>query len=141
MPDIFYICDKRACGDVCPNNMCEHTSDVTHAVNFTKVDSKWTQTSNTAYFEKEYIMAEIENMPNTDDLVMRVETKEIEMTEEQQEKATEEIKKRAPLTEEQKANRRFWNFLEMVYKLARMSGLYIEGHIKVRDKKTGKVWE
>ena len=141
MPDIFYICDKRACGDVCPNNMCEHTSDVTHAVNFTKVDSKWTQTSNTAYFEKEYIMAEIENMPNTDDLVMRVETKEIEMTEEQQEKATEEIKKRAPLTEEQKANRRFWNFLEMVYKLARMSGLYIEGRIKVRDKRTGKVWE
>ena len=141
MPDIFYICDKRACGDVCPNNMCEHTSDVTHAVNFTKVDSKWTQTSNTAYFEKEYIMAEIENMPNTDDLVMRVETKEIEMTEEQKEKATEEIKKRTPLTEEQKANRRFWNFLEMVYKLARMSGLYIEGRIKVRDKRTGKVWE
>ena len=141
MPDIFYICDKRACGDVCPNNMCEHTSDVTHAVNFTKVDSKWTQTSNTAYFEKEYIMAEIENMPNTDDLVMRVETKEIEMTEEQKEKATEEIKKRTPLTEEQKANRRFWNFLEIVYKLARMSGLYIEGRIKVRDKRTGKVWE
>ena len=141
MPDIFYICDKHACGDVCPNGMCEYTSDVTHAVNFTKVNGKWTQTSNTAYFEKESTMAEIENMPNTDDLVMRVETKEIEMTEEQKEKATEEIKKRTPLTEEQKANRRFWNFLEMVYKLARMSGLYIEGHIKVRDKKTGKVWE
>ena len=123
MPDIFYICDKHACGDVCSNGMCEYTSDVTHAVNFTKVDGKWTQAGNTVYFEKEYIMAEIENMPNTDDLVMRVETKEIEMT------------------EEQKANRRFWNFLEMVYKLARMSGLYIEGHIKVRDKKTGKVWE
>ena len=141
MPDIFYICDKHACGDVCPNGMCEYTSDVTHAVYFTKVDGKWTQTGTTAYFEKEYIMAEIENMPNTDDLVMRVETKEIEMTEEQKEKAAEEIKKRTPLTEEQKANRRFWNFLEMVYKLARMSGLYIEGHIKVRDKKTGKVWE
>lgn len=141
MPDIFYICDKHAYGDVCPNGMCEYTSDVTHAVNFTKVDGKWTQTGTTAYFEKEYIMAEIENMPNTDDLVMRVETKEIEMTEEQKEKAIEEIKKRTPLTEEQKANRRFWNFLEMVYKLARMSGLYIEGHIKVRDKKTGKVWE
>lgn len=141
MPDIFYICDKHACGDVCPNGMCEYTSDVTHAANFTKVDGKWTQTGTPAYFEKESTMAEIENMPNTDDLVMRVETKEIEMTEEQKEKATEEIKKRTPLTEEQKANRRFWNFLEMVYKLARMSGLYIEGHIKVRDKKTGKVWE
>ena len=73
-----------------------------------------------------------------------IETKEIEMTEEQTEKATDEMKKRyekKPLTEEQKADRRFWNFLEMVYKLARMSGLYIEGHIKVRDKKTGKIWE
>lgn len=73
-----------------------------------------------------------------------VETKEIEMTEEQTEKATDEMEKRykkKPLTEEQKADRRFWNFLEMVYKLARMSGLYIEGHITVRDKKTGKVWE
>lgn len=141
MPDIFYICDKHSCGDVCPNGMCEYTSDVTHAVNFMRVDGKYTRTGTTAYFEKESTMAEIENMPNTDDLVMRVETKEIEMTEEQKEKATEEIKKRTPLTEEQKANRRFWNFLEMVYKLARMSGLYIEGHIKVRDKKTGKVWE
>lgn len=141
MPDIFYICDKRACGDVCPNKMCEHTADVTHAVNFMEVDDKYTRSGTTAYFEKESIMAEIENMPNTDDLVMRVETKEIEMTEEQQEKAMEDIQKRKPLTEEQKADRRFWNFLEMVYKLARMSGLYIEGHIKVRDKKTGKVWE
>lgn len=141
MPDIFYFCDKHACGDVCPNSMCEYTADVTHAVSFMRVDSNYVPNGNTAYFEKESVMAEIENMPNTDDLVMRVETKEIEMTEEQKEKATEEIKKRTPLTEEQKANRRFWNFLEMVYKLARMSGLYIEGHIKVRDKKTGKVWE
>ena len=87
-------------------------------------------------------MAEIKTtIENPGAVVNSVETKEIEMTEEQQKKATEEIKKRTPLTEEQKANRRFWNFLEMVYKLAQMSGLYIEGHIKVRDKKTGKVWE
>lgn len=70
-----------------------------------------------------------------------IETKEIEMTQEEQEKAMEDIQKRKPLTEEQKADRRFWRFLDMVYKLAQMSGLYIEGHIKVRDKKTGKVWE
>ena len=70
-----------------------------------------------------------------------IETKEIEMTQEEQEKAMENIQKRKPLTEEQKADRRFWRFLDMVYKLAQMSGLYIEGHIKVRDKKTGKVWE
>ena len=73
-----------------------------------------------------------------------VETKEIEMTEEQTEKATDEMERRykkKPLTEEQKADRRFWNFLDVVYKLAQMSGLYIEGHIKVWDKRTGKVWE
>lgn len=72
-----------------------------------------------------------------------IETKEIEMTQEEQEQTTEDIQKRykKPLTEEQKADRRFWRFLDMVYKLAQMSGLYIEGHIKVRDKKTGKVWE
>ena len=144
MSDIFYFCDKHACGDVCPNNMCEYTSDITHAVNFMHVDGKYVQSGNTVYFEKEPTMDEIKTtIENPGAVVDPVETKEIEMTpeEEQQEKAVEDIQKRNPLTEEQKANRRFWNFLEMVYKLARMSGLYIEGHIKVRDKRTGKVWE
>ena len=134
--DVFYICDKRACGDVCPNGMCEYTSDVTHAVNFMEVDGKYTRTGTSAYFEKEPTMDEIKTTIDNP-----VETKEIEMTEEQTEKTTEDICKRKPLTEEQKADRRFWNFLDIVYKLAQMSGLYIEGHIKVRDKKTGKVWE
>lgn len=142
MPDIFYICDKHACDDVCPNNMCEYTSDVMHAVNFMEVDGKWTQTGTTAYFEKEPTMDEIKTtIDNPGAVIDSVETKEIEMTEEQKEKAVEDIRKRKPLTEEQKADRRFWNFLDIVYKLAQMSGLYIEGHIKVRDKKTGKVWE
>ena len=136
--DAFYICDKRACGDVCPNGMCEYTSDVTHAVNFMGFDGKYAHTGRTAtaYFEKEPSMDEIKTT-----IENPIEMKEIEMTEEQTEKTTEDTRERKPLTEEQKANRRFWNFLEMVYKLARMSGLYIEGHIKVRDKRTGKVWE
>ena len=136
--DVFYICDKRACGDVCPNGMCEYTSDVTHAVNFMRFDGKYAHTGRTAtaYFEKEPSMDEIKTT-----IENPIDTKEIEMTEEQTEKTTEDTRERKPLTEEQKANRRFWNFLEMVYKLARMSGLYIEGHIKVRDKRTGKVWE
>ena len=136
--DAFYICDKRACGDVCPNGMREYTSDVTHAVNFMGFDGKYAHTGRTAtaYFEKEPSMDEIKTT-----IENPIEMKEIEMTEEQTEKTTEDTRERKPLTEEQKANRRFWNFLEMVYKLARMSGLYIEGHIKVRDKRTGKVWE
>ena len=145
MPDIFYFCDKHACGDVCPNGMCEHTRDVTHAANFMRVDGKYVQSGNTAYFEKESTMDEIKTtIENPGAVVDHVETKEIEMTPEEQQKAWNEMERRyekKPLTEEQTANRRFWNFLEMVYKLAQISGLYIEGHIKVRDKRTGQVWE
>lgn len=144
MPDVFYFCDKRACGDVCQNGMCEHTSDVTHAANFMRVDGNYVRTGNTAYFEKESTMDKITTIENPGAVFDPVETTEIEMTEEQEEQAVEDPKKRykkKPLTEEQKADRRFWNFLDIVYKLAKMSGLYIEGHIKVRDKRTGKVWE
>lgn len=31
---IAYICDGKACGDVCPNPECRHTLDVWHAKNF-----------------------------------------------------------------------------------------------------------
>ena len=127
-----------------------HASDVTNAVNFMHVDGEFVQTGNTAYFDKEPTMTDVETILNNPGVIVdHIETKEIEMTEEQTEKATDEMKKRykkkrykkKPLTEEQKADRRFWNFLDVVYKLAQMSGLYIEGHIKVRDKRTGKVWE
>lgn len=142
MPDIFYFCDKHACGDVCPDDLCEHTADVTHAVNFMRVDGNFIRTT---YFEKESIMTDIQTMINNPGVVIdHVETEEIEMTHEEEQKAWNEMEKRykkKPLTEEQKADRRFWNFLDIVYKLAKMSGLYIEGHIKVRDQKTGKVWE
>lgn len=97
-------------------------------------------------------MTDVETILNNPGVIVdHVETKEIEMTEEQiemteeqTEKATGKMERRykkKPLTEEQKADRRFWNFLDVVYKLAQMSGLYIEGHIKVHDKRTGKVWE
>lgn len=145
MPDVFYICDRHACSDGCPNDLCEHTADVTHAVNFMKIDGKYARTGRTAYFEKEPTMDEIQiTIDNPGAIVDTAETKEIVMTPEEQQKAWNEMEKRykkKPLTEEQKANRRFWNFLDMVYKLAQISGLYIEGHIRVRDKKTGKVWE
>lgn len=126
MPEILYICDKYACGFFCPNDLCNHTHDVTHAANFMRVDGKYVRSGNTVYLEKEPSMDEIKTTTdNPGAVVDPVETKEIAM---------------AP-KEEQKADRRFWNFLDMVYKLAKMSGLYIEGHIRVRDKRTGKVWE
>lgn len=31
---ILFLCDRRACGDVCPNSLCSHTGDIRHAKNF-----------------------------------------------------------------------------------------------------------
>ena len=31
---MFFLCDKKACGDVCPNEACSHTGDIRHAKNF-----------------------------------------------------------------------------------------------------------
>ena len=33
-PEVLYICDREACGEVCPNPDCELTSDIAHAKNF-----------------------------------------------------------------------------------------------------------
>lgn len=29
---ILYLCDGRACGDECPNELCHHTADPKHAL-------------------------------------------------------------------------------------------------------------
>lgn len=40
--DIVYLCDGRACGDNHECMECKHTSDISHAVNFEKLDnSHW----------------------------------------------------------------------------------------------------
>ena len=135
MPDILYICDHHAC-ERCNGIKGCYTTDISHAVNFAKIRD--------FYFEKEPVMAEIKTtIENPGTVVDPVETKGIEMIHEEEQTVWNKMEKRYKklLTEEQKANRRFWNFLDIVYKLAQMSGLYIEGHIKVRDKRTGKVWE
>lgn len=31
---IMFLCDKKACGKVCPNKDCSHTGDINHAKNF-----------------------------------------------------------------------------------------------------------
>lgn len=43
--------------------------------------------------------------------------------------------------EERMAKKRFYTFLKTVYNVANLAGLHIEGRIKVKDIKTGKVWE
>ena len=36
-PGIYYLCDKKECSN-CTYPTCRHTSDITHAKNFTKFD-------------------------------------------------------------------------------------------------------
>lgn len=48
-----------------------------------------------------------------------------------------EAKERA----ERRAKRRFYKFLDTIYKIAQLSGFRIEGRIVVRDIRTGKVFE
>ena len=31
---LFFLCDRKACGEVCPNKLCTHTADILHAKNF-----------------------------------------------------------------------------------------------------------
>lgn len=31
---IFFLCDRKACGEKCPNPDCSHTRDIYHAKNF-----------------------------------------------------------------------------------------------------------
>ena len=34
---IMYVCDKKACGKICPNEDCNYTSNIKHAINFNKI--------------------------------------------------------------------------------------------------------
>lgn len=36
-PDVLYICDRKACGEFCPNPECVHTTNIEHALSFKKV--------------------------------------------------------------------------------------------------------
>lgn len=31
---VLYLCDEEACGGICPNLDCKHTTDIRHAKNF-----------------------------------------------------------------------------------------------------------
>lgn len=42
---------------------------------------------------------------------------------------------------ERRRTRQFYSFLKTVYSIANLAGFHIEGRIKVKDTKTGKVWE
>ena len=39
-PVVLYLCDRKKCGDMCPNPECIYTYYVEHAVNFKRYDDK-----------------------------------------------------------------------------------------------------
>ena len=124
VPDVLYICDHRAC-ERCNGIEGCYTTDISHAVNFVKM--------NDFYYEKEPIMAEIETMPNTDDLVMRVETREIS-SEEANEMHKKELFAR-------RRTKQFYELIKTIFSICNLSGFRVEGHIRIKDLKTGKVYE
>lgn len=115
--DILYLCDGKACGDICPNPHCHYTSKIEHAKNFAP------KFGYAFYAERENTMDEMnttENIPMKDTPIEAPEAKE-----------------RA----ERRATRRFYKFLDTIYKIAQLSGFRIEGRIVVKDIRTGKVFK
>lgn len=49
IPDIHYLCDRKACGGHCSYPTCKHTTDITHAKNFVACGDK----EHPAYEEQE----------------------------------------------------------------------------------------
>lgn len=117
---VAYLCDGKACGDVCPSpDFCYRTLQIEHAVNFMRIEgNKYIK-----YIEKGIDMDEMnttENIPMKDTPVEAPGAKE-----------------RA----ERRATRRFYKFLDTIYKIAQLSGFRIEGRIVVKDIRTGKVFK
>lgn len=40
---ILYLCDRQACGSVCPNQECYLTRDIRHAMNFKPEGDHWVE--------------------------------------------------------------------------------------------------
>lgn len=114
---VAYLCDGKACGDICPSpDFCYRTLQIEHAVNFMRIKED-------KYIEKGIDMDEMnttENIPMQDTPIEAPEAKE-----------------RA----ERRAMRRFYKFLDTIYKIAQLSGFRIEGRIVVKDIRTGKVFK
>lgn len=115
--EILYLCDGEACDGPCCA-MCQHTSDIRHAKNFGIVGPEY-GANEPIYFERNVAMDEqLENNETTE----------------------------TPKTEKNFKNldrdsQRFYNLLHTLFNVCTLCGFRIEGRVKIRDLKTGKVWE
>lgn len=48
--DVLYLCDKKACGEICPDSECNHTLNIEHAVNFEAVMDE--ETGDVLYYQE-----------------------------------------------------------------------------------------
>ena len=134
--DVCYICDRKKCSD-CSYPECMHTTDVTHAASF--VEYAYDKSKDIHYYREEpIIMAQFENTQSTTidnpmNVIDPVETREIS-----EEEANEAWKK------QQFARRRtkqFYELIKTIFSICNLSGFRVEGHIRIKDLKTGKVYE
>lgn len=64
--NVIYLCDKKECGEVCPNPECNHTTKLEHAVNFRAVTN---EDGEILYYEEKEAIEKI----NVADLIRRFE--------------------------------------------------------------------
>ena len=68
MSEILFICDRKACGDSCPNSSCRHTSDPGHARHFERdVDGNYWELD-VLDWRKKYESAALKQQEERDDL-------------------------------------------------------------------------
>ena len=115
--EILYLCDGEACNALCCA-MCQHTSDIRHAKNFGIVGPEY-GANEPIYFERNAAM---------DEKLENNETAETPKTEKN-------------FKNLDKDSQRFYNLLHTLFNVCTLCGFRIEGRVKIRDLKTGKVWE
>lgn len=127
-PKVLYLCDGRACDKCNYGFSCRHTTDIRHAKNFRILGPEF-GTNHLMYFEEESNMAEQtkQNVEIVDEVVA--------------DKKVEKSEKKRNFKDLDKDSQRFYNLLHVIFNICTLSGFRIEEHMKIRDLKTGKLWE
>lgn len=122
---VAYVCDGKGCEKGCgPNSACLRTLDIWHAKNFVYLgDGK--------FVEKDSDM----NEQLTNESVETTDISENVANTKNPEEAKKNFKKL------DNDSQRFYNLLHTLFNMCTLAGFRIEGRVKIRDLKTGKVWE
>lgn len=123
--EIVFLCDRKKCGEICPNTSCYYTTDITHAKNFC--------VEGTRYGTDEIIYRELDD----EEKPMNEQIK----TNATNETSVEEKNSRKKFRDLPNDDKRFYNLLRTLFNVCTLAGFRIEGRVKIRDLKTGKVWE